>query len=81
MHNFVPRFLLGLSLGALTLVGAAGCHREEAVVTAAADNSGPDPANANMAPVDNNQLQSAAPAQGQVLGIRSQAQPQQSAEL
>src|ERR1700753_343505 len=82
MHNLVPRFLLGLSLGALTLVGAAGCHREEPSATNVADNSGPDPADANLAPVDNSQPQStAAPAPARVLGIRSQAQPQQNAEL
>jgi hypothetical protein len=83
MLNFVPRFLLGLSLGALTLVGAAGCHREEASAAAVADNSGPDPADANMAPVDNSQPQQSAtvPAQGAVLGIRSQPPSPQSAEL
>src|SRR5271168_3890207 len=82
MHKFVPRFLLGLSLGILTLVGATGCNRESDAAPAA-DNSGPDPADANMAPVDNSQPQptvAPAPAQGQVLGVRSQAQPQQSAE-
>jgi len=81
MYKLVPRFLLGLSLGTLALVGAVGCHREEPATAAAADNSGIDPADANMAPVDNSQPQSAAaPAQGRVLGVRSQAQPQQSAE-
>src|ERR1700733_12066475 len=63
MHNLAPRFLLGLSLGVLTLVGAAGCHRDpNAVDTASApDSSGPDPADANMAPVDNSQPPPAAP--------------------
>src|ERR1700733_2341913 len=83
MHKLGPRFLLGLSLGVLTLVGAAGCHREDPDTTTVANNAGPDPADANMAPVDNSQPQPAAapaPAQGRVLGIRSQAQPQQTAE-
>src|SRR5882762_6302802 len=46
------------------------------------DNSGPDPANVNMAPVANNQPQpAAAPApKSAVLGVRYQVQPQQSAE-
>jgi hypothetical protein len=46
------------------------------------DNSGPDPANANMAPVANNQPQpAAAPVPRRaVLGVRYQAQPQQSYE-
>src|ERR1700729_1487550 len=83
MHNFVPRFLLGLSLGALTLVGAAGCHREDPSAATVADNSGPDPADANMAPVDNSQPQQpgAVAPQGAVLGIRSQAPSPQSAAL
>lgn len=59
MNKLVPRFLLGLSLGVFTLVGAAGCHSDTGAVNAAAvpDNSGPDPANANLAPIDNNQPQ------------------------
>ncbi len=82
MYKLVPRFLLGLSLCFLTLAGTTGCHSGPDAA-AVADNSGPDPADANMAPVDNSQPQSAvapAPAQGQVLGARYQAQPQQSAE-
>lgn len=77
MNKLIPRLLLGLSLGVLTLVGAAGCHNDTGAVNAATvpDNSGPDPADANMAPVDNNQPQPAP--QGAVLGIRYQAQPQQ----
>ena len=80
MNKLVPRLLLGLSLCVFTLVGAAGCHSDTGAVNAAAvpDNSGPDPANANLAPVDNNQPQPAP--QGAVLGIRSQAQPQQVAQ-
>src|SRR5580700_1757897 len=84
MYKIGPRFLLGLSLGIFTLAGLSGCHRgtnaaEDSVV---ANNSGPDPADANMAPVDNSQTQSAAApaAQGAVLGFRSQSQPQQDTE-
>ncbi len=62
MYKQAPRFLLGLSLGFLFLVGA-GCHRDlnAAGLAATPDNSGPDPAAANMAPVNNNQP-AAAPA-------------------
>ena len=84
MDSSGPRLFLGLSLGFLTLVGAAGCHRDPnyAEAASAPNNSGPDPADANMAPVANNQpLPAAAPApKSAVLGIRAQAQPQQSAE-
>ena len=84
MHKLVPRFFLGLSLAILALIGAVGCHRVDPDAAQVADNAGPDPADANMAPVGNSQPQPAAapapPAQGRVLGIRSQAQPQQSAE-
>jgi WXXGXW repeat (2 copies) len=84
MYKQAPRFLLGLSLGFFSLVGA-GCHRDLNATGLAAtpDNSGPDPAAANMAPVNNSQPAAApAPAtQGAVLGIRSQAPaPQQSYE-
>ena len=82
MYKQAPRVLLGLSLGFLSLVGA-GCHRDLNATGLAAtpDNSGPDPAAANMAPVNNNQPAAPAPpAQGAVLGIRSQAPPQQSYE-
>ena len=82
MYKLGPRFLLGFSLAIVTVVGAAGCHREDPDAAAVADNSGPDPADANLAPVNNNQPEqaaAAAPAQGQVLGIRSQAVPQMSA--
>ena len=70
MYKLVPRFLLGLSLCFLTLAGTTGCHREPDAALVA-DNSGPDPADANMAPVDNSQPQPAAapaPAQGQASG-------------
>src|ERR1700733_5911155 len=84
MDSSGPRLFLGLSLGFLTLVGAAGCHRDPnfAEAASAPNNSGPDPADANMAPVANNQpLPAVAPApKSAVLGIRAQAQPQQSAE-
>src|SRR5438105_892225 len=79
-----PKFLLALSLGFLTLIGAPGCHGNlNAAQTATApDNSGPDPADANLAPVIKGQpLPAPAPAtKAAVLGIRAQAQPQQSYE-
>ena len=78
MHKLIPRFLFGLSVSILMVVGAAGCHQEQPASATVADNSGPDPADVNLAPVDNSQPQQ--PVQGQVLGIRSQAQPQQSVE-
>ncbi len=92
MYKSGPQFFLGLTLGFVTLVGATGCHRDPNFVDSASapDNSGPDPADANMAPVDNSQpalapasAPAAAPApppQGRVLAIRSEAQPQQTAE-
>ena len=63
MYKLAPRFFLGLSLGVASLVGAvaiSGCHKgvEPAAIP---DNSGPDPADANMAPVDNSQPQPAPP--------------------
>src|ERR1700760_1715537 len=86
MHKLAPRFFLGLSLGIVTLAGVTGCHKDPNAVDTApvADNSGPDPADANMAPVDGTQVQPAtAPAPAapaRVLGFRAQAQPTQSAE-
>src|SRR5260370_22704649 len=84
MDTLGPRFFLGLSLGFLTLVGAAGCHRDPnfAEAASAPDNSGPDPADANLAPVANNQPQPAAapPPKTAVLGVRYQAPPQQRAQ-
>src|ERR1700712_1072458 len=83
MDRSGSRFFLGLLLGFLTLIGAAGCHRDPnyAEAASAPSNSGPDPADANMAPVANNQpLPVPAPApRSAVLGIRAQAKPQQSA--
>ena len=84
MRKLGPRFLLGFSLSLSVIVGAAGCHRDTSTVDTAAapDNSGPDPADVNLAPVDNSQP-ATAPAsapQRRVLGTSSQAQPQQSAE-
>jgi WXXGXW repeat (2 copies) len=86
MDKLGPRFFLGLSLGFLTLIGTTSCHRDPnfANASSAPDNSGPDPADSNLAPVPNNQpLSAAAPvpaSKSAVLGIRAQAQPQQSAE-
>src|SRR5271155_3693811 len=85
MYKLAPRFFLGLSLGVASLAGAvaiSGCHKgvEPAAIP---DNSGPDPTDANMAPVDGTQPQptpAPQPAPGRVLSSRSQAQPQQSAE-
>jgi hypothetical protein len=81
MYKFAPRFLLGFSIGLAALAGAAGisgCH-SASTTAATPDNSGADPADANMAPVDNSQPQQAAP-QARVLGVSSQAPPQQSSE-
>src|ERR1700750_3170569 len=78
-----PNFLLVFSIGIATLIGAvgiAGCHNTSNPA-AVADNSGPDPADANMAPVNTIQQQAAVPAPpARVLGIRSQSQSQQTAE-
>ncbi len=85
MYKSAPRFFLGLSLGIASLAGAvaiSGCT-QEVEPAAIPDNNGPDPADANMAPVGNSQPQAAPapqPAQGRVLTTRSQAQPQQSSE-
>jgi hypothetical protein len=80
MQKISTRFLIGLSLGIATLAATAGISGCHSVTPPASipNNSGPDPADANMAPVDGSQQ--AAPAPARVLGIRSQAQPQQSAE-
>jgi hypothetical protein len=85
MDNLGPRYFLGLSLGLLMLLPATGCHRDlnAAQTASAANNSGPDPADANLAPVPNNNQPrpaSAPQTQGAVLGVRYQAQPQQSYE-
>ncbi len=80
MYQFVPRFLLGFSLAIFAFAGISGCHRVDPDATPIADNSGPDPADANLAPVDTTQPQPASapasvPAQGRVLPARAQAQP------
>ena len=77
MYKLVSRFLLGLSLCFLTLAGTTGCHGGPDAASVV-NNSGPDPADANMAPVDNSQPQPAvapAPSQEQVLAARYQAEP------
>ena len=84
MYKLLPKFFLGMSLGLASLaatVTLSGCHK--AVEPAAIpDNSGPDPSDANMAPVDGSQPQAAPAPQpaGRVLGIRSQSTPQQNSE-
>jgi WXXGXW repeat (2 copies) len=83
MYKFAPRLLLGFSIGLAAFAGAvaiSGCHQAPNDAASVPDNSGPDPADANMAPVDNSQPQQAA-APARVLGIRSQAPaPQQNSE-
>ena len=84
MYTFRPRVLFSLSLGFAALIGTAaisGCHKATSDNIPPAlipDNSGPDPADANMAPVDSNQPPPAAPAR--VLGVRSPAAPRQTQE-
>ncbi len=84
MHNLRPRTtLLTLSIGLAITLGAAGlsgCHR--AIPPAAIpDNSGPDPADVNQAPVNGSEPQAPTPAAvaapGRVLGVRSEAAPRQ----
>ena len=80
MYKSLPKFFLGLSLGiaSLAVTGSlSGCHNGTDAA-AIPDNSGPDPADANMAPVSG--AQAPAPAQGRVLGIRSASTPQQNSE-
>jgi len=77
MNKFAPRFLLGFCIGLATFVGAVGitaCHQATQAASAP-DNSGPDPADANMAPVDNSQPQ---PAGGGVSGVSAPAPAQPS---
>src|SRR5665213_1926090 len=73
--------LLGLAIGIAMLAGMAGfsgCHRQ-AVAGQTASDTGADPADANMAPVDDNQQQAAtqAPAQGQNVQNESQQRAQE----
>lgn len=59
--------LLGSVIGIAIFAGMAniaGCHRQ-AFAGQTVNDTGPDPADANMAPVDDSQQQAAAPAQGQ----------------
>ncbi|HXP10508.1 MAG TPA: hypothetical protein VN828_18545, partial [Acidobacteriaceae bacterium] len=80
MYKSFPKIFLGLALGTASLatVTLSGCHKDVEPASIP-DNSGPDPADANMAPVSGNQP---APAQqpARVLGIRSQSTPEQSSE-
>src|ERR1700759_1373158 len=84
MDKSGPRLFLVLLLGFFFLIATEGCHRDlnAAQVTSATANPGPDPPGGNLAPVPNQPPQTApAPAaQGAVLGVRYQAQPQQSYE-
>ncbi len=95
MHTSGPscskcsKYLLGLAIGFATIAtvtGITGCHKAPGTTTAV-DNSGADPANANLAPVDPNQPQQLAaasvpaqPARARVLDQRLQNESQQSAE-
>jgi WXXGXW repeat (2 copies) len=82
----IKRYVLTFAIGIATLTGIAsitGCHKAPDADVATND-SGPDPADANMAPVDGNQQQAAAPVQrtapARVLPARLQNESQQSAE-
>ena len=62
--KFAHRSLLSLAIACAACVGIAGisgCHRGSSVVSAQ-DNSGQDPSDANMAPVDEGQQPAAQPA-------------------
>ena len=81
MYKSFPKFFLGLALATASLaatVTLSGCHKgvEPAAIP---DNSGPDPSDANMAPVSGTQP-APAPQPARVLGIRSQSTPEQSSE-
>jgi hypothetical protein len=55
--RFGTKFLLGFAVGISSLAaitGLAGCHKAPDAPVAASD-SGPDPADANMAPVNGSQ--------------------------
>src|ERR1700761_4754221 len=82
MYKSFPKIFLGLALGTASLatVTLSGCHKDVEPASIP-DNSGPDPADANMAPVSGNQPAPAQqPAPARVLGIRSQSTPEQSSE-
>ena len=82
MYKQAPRFLLGLSLGFLSLVGA-GCHRRYSTPQVLRQ---PPTTRAPIQPLPTWRRSTTTinppplPAQGAVLGIRSQAPPQQSYE-
>src|SRR6185437_15612454 len=73
---------LGLAVGIAMIAGVAGftgCHRQ-AVAGEITSNAGPDPADANLAPVDGNDPSQAAvqpPSQGQPIQNESQQQAAQ----
>ena len=80
------KYVLTFAIGIATLAGIAsitGCHKAPDADVATND-SGADPADANMAPVDGTQQQAAAPVQraapARVLPARLQNESQQSAE-
>ena len=80
------KYVLAFAIGIATLAGIAsitGCHKAPDADVATND-SGPDPADANMAPVDGTQQQAAAPVQRaaptRVLAARQQNESQQNAE-
>ncbi len=76
--------IFALGIGTLSgIVSITGCHKAPDAALAAND-SGSDPADANMAPVDGTQQQAAAPVQrtasARVLPVRQQNESQQQAE-
>src|SRR5580704_3921465 len=86
LPRFGTKYVLTFAMGLATLTGIAtltGCHNS-AGADIAANDSGPDPADANMAPVDGSQQPAAAPVQqaapARVLPARQQNESQQRAE-
>jgi hypothetical protein len=80
------RYALIFAIGIGTVTGVAsiaGCHKVPDA-TVAANDSGPDPANANMAPINSTQQQAAAPVYrttaAHALPARQENESQQSAE-
>ena len=74
MYKALPKHLLALSMTTASLFGAvtlSGCHKGVDASTATPDNSGTDPADANLAPVDNSQPQQTAAAPAPSAGAAS----------
>jgi hypothetical protein len=80
-HFLSAPIAIGIALGTALSVGVTGCHKTPDVTAAtdAANQNGPDPAAANLAPVTASQpIAAGQPAR--VLGQRDQSQPQQQGE-